>query len=91
MSRSLAHQFQYVISNNMHLGESKRQYKMEHQGKVNGRIYSVQTAENLRDTARSMSAFIREHHPDVKMVRDITNTHIQEWINDRSKQCPGYF
>lgn len=88
--RSLKQQFNYAISQSTHIGESKRAYKgsCSAQGisPAADRIYSVQYAENLRDCAKSLSNFLNERHPEVRMARDIKSEYIQEWINSKSSQ-----
>lgn len=88
--RSLKQQFNYAISQNCHIGESKRAYKgscaASGLSPDASRVYSVQYAENLRDCAKSLSNFMNEKHPDVRMVRDIRSEHIQEWLDARSSQ-----
>lgn len=88
--RSLKQQFNYAISQSCHIGESKRAYKgsCAAQG-INpaaDRIYSIQYAENLRDCAKSLSNFINERYPEVRMAKDIKSEYIQEWIDSKSIQ-----
>lgn len=88
--RSLKQQMNYAISQNCHIGESKRGYrescKSQNINPAGDRIYSVQYAENLRDCAKSLSRFMNKNYPNVRMVRDIKTEHIQHWINERSPQ-----
>lgn len=86
MARNLTQQLNYAICSSLHIGESKYQYKSDHNGTVDGRIYAVQSAENLRATANSFGKFMKAHHPEIRMVRDITNVHLQEYINASSKK-----
>ena len=83
--RSLTQQLNYCISQSCHIGESKRQYKMQNNGKTEERVFSVQYAENLRKSAKSLANFIKENYPDVKMARDINSKHVQSWLNDNAE------
>lgn len=78
--RSLQQQLNYVISDNCRIGHSKR----AENGANTGYVYSVQYAENLRDTARNLSNYLRSEWPDVKWVKDIKSEHIQAWLDKRS-------
>lgn len=83
-TRSIKAQLNYCISQSCHIGESKRNYKMQHDGQTNERIFSVQYAKNLRDTANSFSKFMKTNYPDVKMAKKITSEHVQKWMNTNS-------
>ena len=78
--RSIQQQLNYVISDNCRIGHSKR----AENGTNTGYVYSVQYAENLRDTARNLANYLRSEWPDVKWVKDIKSEHIQAWLDKRS-------
>lgn len=88
--RSLKQQFNYAISQNCHIGESKRAYKgscaAQGMSPAADRIYSVQYAENLRDCAKSLSNFLNEKYPEIRLVKEIKSEYIQQWINLKSVQ-----
>lgn len=60
--RSLKQQLNYAISDNCRIGHSKR----AENGTNTGYVYSVQYAENLRDTAKNLSNFLRLEYPEIK-------------------------
>ncbi len=84
-TRSLNAQINYAISRHTHIGESKRGYKIGHNGETNGRIFSVRYAKNLRDTTKSFTNFMKEVHPEIRMAKDIKTEHIQAWADTRGK------
>lgn len=82
--RSLHAQLNYCISQCTHIGVSKRA------DRNNGvdlapRVYSVQTAENLRDTADNLANYLKSAHSDVCYVKDIKREHIAEWVQSRER------
>lgn len=79
--RSLRQQINYAISENCRIGHSKR----AEQGTDTGYVYSVQYAENLRDTAKNFANYMKVEHPEIRWVRDIRSEHLQEWIDTRCK------
>lgn len=79
--RSIKQQFNYAISDNCRIGHSKR----AENGTNTGYVYSVQYAENLRDTAKNLSNFLRIEYPEIKWIKDIKAEHLQAWVDTRSK------
>lgn len=73
-----------AISKSLRIGTSKRGYKEKHNGKTDGLIFGVQTAETLRSTANQFSKWMDRNYPDVK-VRHITAEHVNEWIREHEK------
>lgn len=80
--RSIKQQFNYAISDNCRIGHSKR----AENGTNTGYVYSVQYAENLRDTAKNLSNFLRLEYPEIKWIKDIKAEHLQAWVDTRSKK-----
>lgn len=83
--RSIRAQLNYAITRNCKIGTSKRADKANGYGKGSGKIYSVGRAENLRNTADSLSKFMKEKHPEIKQVKDINSRHIKEWLSHKEK------
>lgn len=84
-TRSIHAQLNYCISQSCHIGESKRQYMQNHNGQTDDRIFSIQHAKNLRETANSFSKFMKANFSDVKMAKDIKSEHIQSYLEANSK------
>lgn len=82
--RSLSAQMNYCISECVCCGVSKRADR-RNKVDVSCRVYSVQTAENLRDTVKNFTNFMKEKFPDVRFVKDIKKEHISEFITTREK------
>ncbi len=83
--RSLNQQINYSISQNCRIGVSKRADKRNPVTDSASKIYSVQYAENIRDTAKNFTNWAKENCRDLKMVKDIKPEHINAWINCREK------
>lgn len=85
--RTIKNQLNYVISQNCRIGESKRAYKNNASNSdKQGQVFSVQYAENLRDTANQFAGFINKNHPEIRLANDIKECHVQEWIDEKSAQ-----
>lgn len=83
--RSLSAQMNYCISECFCGGVSKRADR-KNGVDLSARVYSVGTAEGLRDTVKNICNFMKEKHPEVKLVKEIKNEHIKEWINERESK-----
>ncbi len=79
--RNINQQMQYAINQCIHIGESKRQYRMDNNGSTRGRLFSCDNIDKFRGTAKSLAKFLNTNYPEVKLVRDIKLAHIQDWID----------
>lgn len=85
--RTIKSQLNYCITQNTRIGESKRAFKNNRDNdNIKGQVFSVQYAENLRDTANAFSAWLKDKYPEVRLANDIKSAHVQEWINEKSPQ-----
>lgn len=84
--RNIKYQFRNVIDQHFREGMNKHSLKRNHEMKGN-KIFSYSDRKNLIDLSSNFSNYMKEHHPEVKMVRDITSEHIQEFINSKSEEC----
>lgn len=78
--RSIRAQLNYAITSNTRIGQSKRAYQRL-EDKKDGQIFSIQYAENLRETADAFSRFLNTNYPEVRLVKDIETKHIQAYID----------
>lgn len=78
--RSLQQQFKYAIDSNIKIGHSKK-----NEGRESG-LYSIDRIENLRDFSKQFSNYIKQNYPDVRLVKEITNEHIQSFLNDNASK-----
>lgn len=86
MGRNLKYQFLHAIDKNFSEGMDKHSIKAD--GKMNGtRIFSYADRKNLIDTASNFSNFMKNTHPNVKLVKDIKSEHIQSFLNSKSATC----
>lgn len=86
MGRNLKYQFLNAINDNFKEGMSKNSIKEA--GQMNGtRIFSYSDRKNLIDVASNFSEFMKNTHPNVKLVKDIKAEHIQSFLNSKSATC----
>lgn len=85
--RSLNNQINYCITQNTRIGESKRAFRNNpNNGNAKGQIFSVQYAENLRDTVKGFTNFMKENYPEIRLAKEIKTEHIQAWVDSKSCQ-----
>lgn len=83
MGKNVKSQFLYCINSNFKEGMSKHSLKSQGYEKQT-KIFSYSDRKNLIDTSCHFSNWLKETYPDVKMVRDIKNNHLQEYLNSNS-------
>lgn len=89
MARNLKYQFKNAIEKNFN--ESMDKHSMKHtEGIGNGRVFSYSDRKNLIDFSANFSNYMREHHSEVKMIRDIKPEHIQGFFIEKSKTCSNH-
>lgn len=86
MGRNIKYQFLNAINNNFKEGMSKESIKKS--GQMDGtRIFSYSDRKNLIDVASNFSNYLKETHPEVKMVKDIKAEHVQSFLNSKANNC----
>lgn len=83
--RSIKQQILYAVNCHIAYGQSKRAYRKDHRGGTDGRIFSIDRANALRDTAKSFSQFIKDRYPAARLVKDIPPEAAQEYIDAHIK------
>lgn len=86
MGRNLKYQFKTCIEKNFKLGMDKHSIKKNHQMNKT-RIFSFADRKNLIDFTANFSNWIKENHGEIKLVKDINSNHIQEFLNEKAKNC----
>ena len=81
-TRNLRQQFNYLITSNCRFGADKRAIK-KNSHQQTSIVFSVKHAECLRGTVSNLCNFMKEKHPDIKKVNQITANHIEEWYKSR--------
>lgn len=81
----IKNQLAHVISQTTVIDGQKRSLGENRRLKSAGYTRSVQTADNLRATANQFAEFMKKNHPEVRLMRDVKDRHIQAFLNDRSK------
>lgn len=80
--RNLKYLFKRAIDNAFREGMDKHSLKT--QGKDNSRIFSYADRKNLIDLSANFSNFMRERHPEVKLLKEISSIHVQEFLNSKT-------
>ena len=84
MAGTIKSQLNHAISRHLAIGESKKATRREY-GDTQGKIFSCKTADALRATANQFAGWLRDHHPEVVKVRQIRDSHVQEWMDQHFK------
>ncbi len=84
--KSIKCQFQHSI--NMNFRENIDKHAQKQNGAISGStsIYSYNEKFRLLDVSSNLSNFLKANYPNVKYIRDIQPTHIQEFLNSK-KDC----
>lgn len=86
MSKNLKNQLFNAIESSFKEGMSKHSYKKEY-GDYGGKVFSYRTRENLKDVAKDFSKFMKEHHKEVKLAKDVKKEHIKEFLETKVSSC----
>lgn len=84
MAHSIKNQIFYSISQNWHEGTQKRNYKMQQGSHMTPMVFSHSECFRLKDIARDLGNFLKNNHPGIKQVKDITPNMIQDFLNSKS-------
>ena len=83
--RSLKTQLNYAVSESKKTGQSKQADKYNPNIDTKNFIYSDESADAYRDTITNFVNYMKEAHPEIKYVRDLTVDHFNGWIAAREK------
>lgn len=97
--KNLNQQVRSVINKKLALGESRHKAKEEkreecrekgekYDNKVDG-IHSYNTLQTYRTEALKFADYIRENHPEIKQLKDISKEHAKEYF-DKNKDQSNY-
>lgn len=75
-----------AIESSFTMGYDKHSAKhQKEQVKQDWRVYSFAGKANLLDTAHNLCEYVKEHHPEVDKVKQISNEHCQEWLDSKAR------
>lgn len=77
--KKIHHQFNYVISQSLLIGVSKRNDR-KNGVDIEKNIYSIESCEKLRAFCKTFSNYIETTFPDVKYIKDIKTEHVEQFI-----------
>ena len=86
MARNLKYQFLTAINNSFTPGVSKHSLKKQNLTNCN-KIFSYNDRKNLINTSSSFSSFIKKNFPDVKLVKNVKEEHINKFLLEKSRNC----
>lgn len=84
-TRNIKYQFKYCIDT--HFREGMDKHSMKRNGKDNSKIYSYSDRKNLIDLSSNFSNWIKENHNEIRQLKDINSTHIQEFLDEKANTC----
>lgn len=83
ISRNLKYQFLTAI--NQHFKEGMDKHSVKLSGQMDGtRIFSYADRSNLVDLASGFAEYMKQAHPQIKEVRNITTAHVQGFLATKS-------
>lgn len=80
-NRNLKYQFLNTIEKNFKEGINKHSLKQT--GKNGNEVFSYAQRKNLIDLSSNFSNWMKENHSEIKFVKDITQDHVQEFLNSK--------
>ena len=89
MARSMVQQLTYPIRKTTAFGESKHSDKGQGSKGVrhDGRSYSYGTFKGRLDTAKQFGSYMERQHPEIKLAREITRDHINDFLITKAETC----
>lgn len=82
--KTIKQQLNYVITESCEFGRSKKNDKNNGLNKNHDKIYSIEDAKGLRDTAKNFSNWLEQYHPEITKIKQLNKDIVQEWIDNRS-------
>lgn len=83
IARNLKYQFLTAINQHFKAGMDK--HSIKHAGEMDGtRIFSYADRSNLVDLASGFSEYMKQEHPQIKEIRQISPKHIQGFLASKS-------
>lgn len=84
--RNLKYQFKNAIEQHFTEGMEKHSMKKNHQMQGN-KIFSYADRKNLIDLSSNFANYMKVYHSEIKLVKDVTSNHIQEFLNSKTNEC----
>ncbi|MBA2864394.1 tyrosine-type recombinase/integrase [Methanococcus maripaludis] len=87
-TRSLKQQFKFAIVDSSfkeHL--DKHSLKKDAENDNSWRVYSYSEKNNLMDLSANFCKFLNENHVEIMQLKDITEVHVQEFLNFKADTC----
>lgn len=83
IARNLKYQFLTAINQHFKAGMDK--HSIKHAGEMNGtRIFSYADRSNLVDLAAGFSEYMKQEHPNIREIRQISPDHVQGFLAAKS-------
>lgn len=88
MSRNIKYQIFNAIESCFEVNQDKHSAKAQKEMGTH-KIYSYADRNNLKDFGANLSNWLKVEHPDIKQVKDIDKSIVQEFINNKAKTVTG--
>ncbi|MEG1287599.1 MAG: tyrosine-type recombinase/integrase [Clostridium sp.] len=85
--RSLKSQISYSVSQCFKEKMDKHSIKKEEGKKMSYRIYSYEEKFRLINTGKMLAKFLKENEIEVRLMKDITGSHIQAFLDSKITTC----
>lgn len=85
----MAHNICYQMTSKLEFAEGvqKHTYKIENGYEMSDKIFSWSERNNLKDVCNNFSNFLKENHPDVKKLSQVTQKHCVEFLCKKAEAC----
>ncbi len=84
-SHNLAYQIDSAIQQAFRPGADK--YSAKHTGENMHIVFSYNEKNSLQQVAYEFKGFMRENHPDIKLIKEVKADHWQGFLNLKSQSC----
>lgn len=81
--RNMAHQLSYAVRSNFK--EHVNKHSLQVQGITDYMPKSYETMHNCMDRAEQFGRWVTKTHPDIRMARDLNESHFREWLEMKCK------
>lgn len=83
--RNIKYQFKHCIDSNFKEGMDKHSIKKN--VRDSSKIYSYSDRKNLIDSSSNFANWLKENHSEIRQLKDINSSHIQEFLNEKASSC----
>lgn len=86
-SKRIKGQGMHIISKAFSENVDKHAYKKDNGKEISGKVFSYSELNNLTNTWKNFSNFMREYDPDIHYIKDLDMDHVQAFLDSKSEIC----